>query len=100
MHGIVIWDNESSKKHFTHTDVINLLNTHNIKSIFHQLNNQKHGKESVSTIYMYRHQNKGYHIDYAYCSNNLFNRLINFNIGEYDDWINYSDHMPLIVEFG
>jgi len=95
----VIWDNESPKRNFTHSDVVNRFNAHKIKSVFHELNNQKHGEELVATYHMYRHLDKPYHIDYAFCSNNLFKKLINFSIGKFDDWIGHSDHMPLIVEF-
>jgi exonuclease III len=95
----VIWDNDSPKKIFTHRDVIYLLHSYNIKSLFHTLNDEIYGEETVPTLYMYRHQDKGYHIDYSYCSQRLINNLLNYNIGTYGDWINYSDHMPLIFEF-
>ncbi|MCT4545108.1 MAG: hypothetical protein N4A63_16380 [Vallitalea sp.] len=79
--------------------MISLLQSYNIKSLFHLLNNEIHGEETVHTFYMYRHKEKGYHIDYSYCSQRLINNLLNFDIGKFDDWIDYSDHMPLIFEF-
>jgi len=29
----------------------------------------------------------------------ILDKLIEVKIGNYDDWINFSDHTPLIVEF-
>jgi hypothetical protein len=35
----------------------------------------------------------------ALASEHFSNRIINMQVGEYDDWIKLSDHMPLITEF-
>ncbi|WP_320046685.1 endonuclease/exonuclease/phosphatase family protein [uncultured Ilyobacter sp.] len=94
-----VWDNDSPKKNFTHRDVVEKLKEHNISSVYHKLHDEEYGIESVPTLYMYKHEDKPYHIDYIYCSNVFSEKLKYFSIGEYSNWIKYSDHMPLIIEF-
>jgi exonuclease III len=48
---------------------------------------------------MYRHKGKPYHIDYCFASKDLIDKLQSVEIGEYDFWIQYSDHVPLIANF-
>jgi exodeoxyribonuclease-3 len=49
---------------------------------------------------MYRHKDKLYHIDYCFVSADLEERIQSVEIGDYDFWTKYSDHVPLIVTFG
>ncbi len=49
---------------------------------------------------MYRHKSKPYHIDYCFVSTDMLDRLQSVDIGDFDFWIKYSDHVPLIVTFG
>ena len=44
---------------------------------------------------MYRYKEKPYHIDYMFYNNQGIN---NIEIGEFDDWISLSDHMPMILD--
>ena len=37
-------------------------------------------------------------IDYCFLSKPLIDRLKNVEIGEYGDWMKYSDHVPLIID--
>ena len=48
---------------------------------------------------MYRHKNKPYHIDYCFVSADLVAKLRSVEIGDYDFWTKYSDHVPVIVTF-
>jgi len=49
---------------------------------------------------MYRHKDKGYHIDYCFASEDFAERLKSVEIGKYGFWKKYSDHVPVIVTFG
>lgn len=57
------------------------------------------GKEQHPTYYLYRHQDKPYHLDYCFVSADLSERIKSVQIGEYDYWSPYSDHMPVIITF-
>ena len=38
-------------------------------------------------------------IDYCFVSKSLIEKITNVEIGEYDDWMEFIDHCPLIVDF-
>jgi hypothetical protein len=92
-----IWD----KKHrlASHTMTVEKLNELQICSVYHSHHSQVHGKEIHPTFYMYRHENKPYHIDYCFVSAFFMERLKGVEIGDYRYWKIYSDHSPLIVNF-
>lgn len=57
------------------------------------------GKEEHPTLYMYRHKDKAYHIDYCFTSKKFIDKLENVEIGTHEQWTKYSDHNPVIVTF-
>ena len=48
---------------------------------------------------MYRHIDKAYHIDYCFVSDDMIEKLQSVEVGEYDTWVKFSDHVPLIITF-
>jgi len=92
-----IWDNKS--RIANHSDVVNYLDSLNIHSIYHRQYKENQGKESQPTLFMYRKLNKPYHIDYCFASYKFIQQEYNFQIGDYNDWIKYSDHVPIMIDF-
>jgi exonuclease III len=93
-----IWDSKPSYPLYgTLTDVVYLLKKRNIKSSYHEYFDEDFGKETRPTFFMHHKQNKPYHIDYCFASSNL--EVSNVDVGEYNDWIKKSDHMPIIITF-
>ena len=93
-----IWD----KKHHlaSHSMTVKKLSELEIHSVYHNHFSQPQGKEIHPTFYLYRHENKPYHIDYCFVSRYFMERLTTVEVGEYENWKAYSDHSPLIVNFG
>lgn len=91
-----IWDH--TRKRGNHTAVVQLLEKHQIHSLYHLKTQENHGAEKEPTQYMYRHQDKPYHLDYCFASTSLVNPGTKIQIGAYKEWITLSDHMPIIVE--
>ena len=93
-----IWD---YKKHrlSNHSMVIKQLEGKNIFSTYHLHHKQTQGKEEHPTFYMYRHKDKPYHIDYCFASTDMLKKLQLVEVGEYEFWSKYSDHVPLIITF-
>ena len=96
----VIWnkdhrkkDNEGNAK--DQTNLNRKLESCNLISAYHKLNNEKQGKESQSTFYLYRHLDKPYHIDYVYAADGIVTDL---KILDAEYWIKLSDHMPVVFE--
>lgn len=92
-----IWD--KPKREGNHSTVVEKLEQKKIFSTYHYFHNQKQGKEQHPTLYMYRHHDKPYHIDYCFASIDFIQKMINVEVGSYEDWKHCSDHKPLIVEF-
>lgn len=80
-------------------EVKELLEAFKIKSTYHWIQNESFGKESKSTFYMYRNQERSYHTDYIFASESLLHLLKSFSIGSYNRWSMHSDHMPIFANF-
>ena len=89
------WD--KGDRWWNHTDVVNDLIKIDIHSIYHSLNKLEQGKEVRPTFYLHRKLEKSYHIDYAFASSSLLPSA-NLEIGKFNEWISFSDHMPVIFE--
>ena len=92
-----IWD--KPRREGNHTTVVKKLESKNIHSTYHKFFNQIQGKEEHPTLYLYRHENKPYHLDYCFASTDFIENLESVAIGNYQDWTMYSDHKPLIINF-
>jgi len=90
-----IWD--KSDRWWNHSAVVSELEDLGIYSLYHYLNDEAQGLESMPTFYLYRNHEKAYHIDYAFISKRLITDCY-LEIGRIEDWLSVSDHLPLILE--
>jgi exonuclease III len=90
-----IWD--KSGRWWNHSDVVAELSRMNIFSLYHYLRQEEQGSESSKTFYLHRNETRSYHIDYAFVSSVFLDRLT-MEIGRKEDWLDISDHMPLIID--
>jgi len=93
-----IWDKPRRKGN--HTDVVAWLEKKEIYSTYHHHFKQVQGKEEHATFYLYRHEDKPYHLDYCFASKHFMDKLQSVEVGPYNDWKHHSDHKPVIVTFG
>ena len=70
-----------------------------IESSYHHYFQEEQGKESRPTFFLHRNLLKPYHIDYVFGSQEFTNSLNELEIGKPEQWLNISDHLPLIVSF-
>lgn len=91
-----IWD--TMRTGGNHRTVVELLKSKDVHSIYHHKYNEEHGLESSHTFFMHRHLDKGFHIDYSFASSAIIKKLQNFQIGKKEEWLNDSDHLPMIVD--
>lgn len=82
---------------WNHSDIVRDLEDIKIKSLYHTLFKEEQGKETTATFYMQKNKNKPYHTDYAFCSSELLKNS-KMQIGDPDEWLKFSDHMPLIIQ--
>ena len=90
----VIWDKGNKENNFL--NINNKLNSLGLKSSYHEYSNEKFGEESKGTLFHTKKQNKPYFIDYIYFKEMNLSKVY---VGQYDEWISLSDHMPVIAEF-
>ncbi|HTJ48395.1 MAG TPA: endonuclease/exonuclease/phosphatase family protein [Cyclobacteriaceae bacterium] len=92
-----IWD--KPRREGNHSTLVEKLETKKIFSTYHKFYKQTQGKEKHPTLYMYRHLDKPYHLDYCFASIDFIEKLKKVEVGKYKDWTQYSDHKPLFVTF-
>ena len=91
------WDRKHRESN--HSNVVKLLEEKGIFSTYHLHYKLTQGAEEHPTLYMYRHKNKPYHIDYCFVSKDFLKKVSSVEIGDFDEWIKYSDHVPVVVTF-
>lgn len=91
-----IWDQWD--RWWNHSDVVNELGELGIESLYHKITREEQGKESTPTLYFQRKLSRPYHIDYIFGSNKFTNQTKKFEIGQAEDWLEFSDHMPIYCE--
>ena len=90
---------EKKHRNGNHTDVVSLLGNKNITSLYHDFFKEEQGKESQPTFYWRKNRSLPYHIDFCFGTDVFLSRLNRFEVGQIEDWIDISDHMPIIVDF-
>jgi len=90
-----IWDQWD--RWWNHSDVVQMLYKRQITSVYHEEMAEKQGEESRPTFFLQKNAEKPYHIDYFFTSPHFETRSL--KIGQYEDWINISDHVPIVYEF-
>lgn len=83
----------------THSEVVDLLNQYSIHSTYHTFYKEEHGEETLPTYYFRKEKERPFHLDFIFASKPLLERLNKVEVGTYDNWIRYSDHVPIFVEF-
>jgi len=75
------------------------LEARGLSSLWHATRHEAFGAETCATYFHRRKREEPFHIDYMCVSQSLLAALDTFEIGGADDWIETSDHMPLIGRF-
>ncbi len=93
----VFWDRWD--RWWNHSDVVRELKEHQIESLYHHHFKEEQGKETSPTFYLHKKTSKPYHIDYIFASDDFLTSLKTMEIGTTENWLDKSDHMPVICEF-
>ncbi len=93
----VIWDKWD--RWWNHSDVVRELAELDIYSMYHESTGEKQGEETAPTLFLQRKREKPYHIDYAFVSKLMMNGR-SLEVGHPDQWLEISDHMPIVFTVG
>jgi len=88
-----MWDKNYGDR--SHSKVVEELKNIGLISAYHYIYNESQGEETTKTFYLYRHQNKGFHIDHCFINKS---NIKTYQIDKNETWLSYSDHLPLILE--
>jgi exonuclease III len=87
-----VWD-----RWWNHSDVVRELASINMVSLYHLVMREEQGTESIPTFFHQHNIKKPYHIDFVFCSRELFNLDSNvLTVGNHNEWLTFSDHVPII----
>ena len=77
--------------------MINKLKEMKVTSLYHARTGLEHGSEESPTFFLQRNKLKPFHLDYCFVSEKFLKNPFSFTIGDIDDWISISDHLPIVV---
>lgn len=81
---------------WNHSDVVRELENMGIASVYHEHFSEKQGQETRPTLYHRKDKSKSYHVDFGFSSQALRPpEGYAVQIGLLEEWLQYSDHMPL-----
>jgi exonuclease III len=79
-------------------DTVGLLHDHNLRSSYHTLTGTAFGEETTPTFFMHKKREKEYHTDYLFAEADTLDSGATCTVGTYDEWIDASDHVPVVVD--
>ena len=92
------WEKPHRHIDYDHKYVVEELQKKGIESSYHYYFKEEQGDETRSTFFYHHKKEKPFHIDFCFLSKNLTERLSKVEIGKYENWIKYSDHVPMIID--
>lgn len=93
----MIWD-IGWPKECTHNEMVKTPQKYEIVSVYHEKYLEEQGEEKIPTYYFTKNMQKPFYIDYVFIKKKLLENVNFFYIGDYNEYIKQSDHMPLFVE--
>ena len=91
-----IWDKWD--RWWNHSDVVRELKEIGIESLYHNYYKEEQGSECRPTFYLQKDLKKPYHIDYIFASSSIYEKIESFRVGNIDEWVELSDHVPVFAE--
>jgi endonuclease/exonuclease/phosphatase family metal-dependent hydrolase len=92
-----IWDRP--RRAWNHSKCVAVLEARGFRSLYHAASKEDQGKETRPTFYLHRNIEKPYHLDYIFAHRSaLAPEWRGLTVGDPEDWLALSDHMPVIAE--
>lgn len=78
--------------------LVKLFENFGISSAYHEHYQEEFGSHTHPTFYQHKKKDMPSMLDYCFASREIISRTKTVEIGRYEDWNEYSDHCPLIIE--
>lgn len=92
-----IWDRPN--RYWSHSKCVAVLAELGMSSLYHHFHCETQGQETRPTFFMQRNLQKPFHIDHVFVQNRLLEAgKPTYWLGEPDNWLSFSDHMPLVFD--
>lgn len=82
-----------------HAATVAQLAKYEMTSAYHHYYHKAQGDEQHYTCYLTKNAERGFHIDYCFIPVAWTAHLRAVTVGRFDQWRQYSDHCPIIVDF-
>jgi hypothetical protein len=92
-----IWDADHASD-LNHSALVRTLSEFVLVSSYHLFFGETHGREKQCTFHFQWKEQSRFHIDYCFIPEEWSPSLLSVEIGAYEEWKDYSDHRPLLVE--
>lgn len=80
-------------------DIQRILANHDLRSCYHSFTREAPGREKTPTLFEGRDLSRPAHTTYCFASTDLLMGLQDVQAGAAETWIDYGEHMPLVVDF-
>lgn len=67
-------------------------------SVYHSLRQEEPGSETAASLFWQHRRDQPYLVDHAFVPTAWLSRVNMFELGERDEWLAWSDHVPVILE--
>ncbi|SEM00056.1 endonuclease/exonuclease/phosphatase family protein [Haloferax larsenii] len=95
----VIWDESPAAPLYgDFIETVDTLHSAGLISSYHRVTTTKYGNEAAPTFFMHKNRDRSYHTDYLFMPASLVYAVDEFVVGSYEEWIDASDHMPILVD--
>jgi exodeoxyribonuclease-3 len=92
----VVWDKPGQVGRFAAVD--SALRSIGLASVYHSVTGSPLGQEPHATLFFRKNRTQPYHIDYIYLRRTALVGAL-ATLGDPEEWLPLSDHVPLIAEF-
>ena len=91
------WTSEQGEGGYS--DLEQVLAQADLRSCYHSFTRETPGREKTPTLYQERDLKQGVHTTCCFASTDLLLGLEDVQVGRPETWLDYSEHMPLVVDF-
>lgn len=93
-----IWDESPNGPLYgDFSDTVEVLNDAELCSSYHDWTGDDFGSEAEPTFFMHKKEERPYHTDYVFIPDAVTESVDGFSVGSYDEWVEASDHVPMIL---